>query len=162
MDRNAVKEYARQIIAECAPDELELFDSTADLVLQDLPRAVAGDPRRDQPTASGLAVVLPDMVKLALYLADHLMSATIETGVAIAGESTLKRRRERKKASAAPEPLISIQVYDQVGGGDGATVKIMAVIGKREFPVNARQAASLVVYVASHPVSGDPPDSGQP
>jgi hypothetical protein len=155
MDRDAVKEFARRIIVECAPDELDLFDSTADLLLEDLPRAVAGDPRRDRPTASGLEVMLPDMVKLALYLADHLISASMEVGIAIGGERLLKRRRERKKASASPQPLISIEVNHQVG--DDAAIEIMAIIDRHGFPVTAPQAATLVVYVASHPVK-QPPD----
>jgi hypothetical protein len=159
MDRNAVKEFARQIIVECAPGELELFDSTADLLLKDLPRAVAGDPRRDQPTASGLEVMLPDMVKLALYLADHLISASIEAAAAITGESMVRRRRERKKATAGPRPLIEIQVNHQVR--DEARVEVLAIVDGRGFPVEPGQAASLVVYVASHPISGNPPDNGQ-
>jgi hypothetical protein len=154
MDRDAVKKLARSIVAECAPDDLDLFDSTADLLLEDLPRAVAGDPRRDRPAAGGIAVVLPDMVKLALYLADHLTGAAADIGLEKAGEAVLKRRRERKKAATNRAPLISIVVNRQPGG-----TEIMAVIDGREFPVSARQAADLLVYVASHPVSADPPAS---
>lgn len=151
MDRDAVRELARHIVAECAPADLELFDSTADLLLKDLPRAVAGDPRRDRPAAGGIAVVLPDMVKLALYLADHLTAAAAEIGLGAAGQAVLKRRRERKKAATTKSPLISIVVNRQAG--DDAGMEIMAVIDGREFPVSARQAADLVRYVANHPVS---------
>ena len=157
MDRDAVKEFARGIIIECAPDELQLFDATADLLLEDLPRAVAGDPRRDKPTASGLEVMLPDMVRLALYLAHHVISIGTETGLAKTSQSLLKRRRERKRASSGSRPLISIEVNPKVG--DGAAVQTTAIIGSREFPLTASRAADLVVYVASHPVGvqRDPP-----
>jgi hypothetical protein len=155
MDRDAVKELARHMITECAPDELELFDSTADEILEDLPRAVAGDGRRDKATASGIGAVVPDMVKLALYLANHLVDAATGLVLEKAGEGILERRRLRKGIrkgrSAESERIISIEIKSRTEPEAG--IEIVAFIPDQAFPVNAQQAAGLIAFIENYLVT---------
>ncbi len=165
MDQDAVKELARSIVAECAPDELELFDSTADLILLDLPRAVAGDRRQDHPTTAGFATVIPVMIKLALFLADHVTAAVAEVGVEKFGEGALARRRRRKRAArglpADPERLISIEVNRRSGRESGTEITVF--VSDRGFPVTAAQAIGLIGIIDSYLMSvrgAEPPSPG--
>jgi hypothetical protein len=166
MDQDAVKELARRIIEECAPDELELFESTADIILLDLPRAVAGDGRQARPTSAGFATLIPVMIKLALFLADHLAEAAAEVGIAKLGDAALERRRRRKKAAKGqpptPERLISIEVNRRRGGESGT--EIIVFVSDRGFPVSAAQAAGLIGFVGSYLASAPgavPPPSDE-
>jgi len=156
MDQDAVKELARSIVQECAPEELELFDSTADEILRDLPRAVAGDGHRDHPTTAGFATVAPMMIKLALFLADHLTAAAAEVGFTIIGEGAVERRRRRKKAAkglpADTERLISIEVSRRSGSESGTEINIF--VSDREFPVSSVQAIGLIGFLDRYLASG--------
>jgi hypothetical protein len=166
MDQDAVKELARRIIEECAPDELELFESVADIILLDLPRAVAGDSRQAPPTSAGFATVITVMIKLALFLADHLTEAAAEFGITKVGDAALESRRRRKKAAKGqpsnPERLISIEVNRRRGGESGT--EIIVFVSDQGFPVNSAQAAGLIGFMGSYLASAHgevPPPSGE-
>ncbi len=161
----ATKQFARRIVAECAPGEVLVFDETVDELLEDLPGLLAGDAGGDKPTDFGELVLYP-LYKLALILANHLIAvlpgAVAEVALAKGLEETIKKarkpRRARRKPVDAPEELLSIQV-SRTGGQHPATV-VHAVIGEAFYPTTEKCAIALLDYVARFSAESGHADAG--
>ena len=131
MDQEKVRELARRIVEACAPDELELFDQDADAYFADPARALAGDPVRDRPLASGLSHVIHSLTLVALFLSGHVLDVLTDQGIERAGKQAgvgwRKLRKSRNSSPAAPPPLAAFVVRR---GGDhrDSSVGVVVVI----------------------------------
>lgn len=97
MDRDTVRELARQVVQRAAPEQAEEFDSRADAWFSDPARARSGESGRGTPLGSGLETVVPSIVPLALYVADHVVAAVTELSVeGIVKQAWLRIRGSRK------------------------------------------------------------------
>jgi hypothetical protein len=118
-DKTLVRELAEQIVAEVAPDEVEMFPALADVYLADPKRVLSRSCDREESLGFGVGEVELLLTPAAVYVAaavmDHLSDA-IGRGVVYSGKQVIARLtrgwRNEKPVARQAVPLTSDQLRD--------------------------------------------------
>ena len=172
MDRQLVKDLAREVVTVTAPAEAGMFELTADAYLDDPARAKAARSRsadRDEPLGFGLAASAALLTPVVLYTARQVLDLVIDKAVSHGGAelATAYRRWRSPKAAQAPAPATAGNAApppaatDAAGGhelndlalsldeADLAAIRTAAEAAAAEFGASTEEAAGIATAIVS-------------
>ena len=175
MDRDTsnvvVKDLARRLVERAAPEELAGFETQAKAWADDPGRARRGDTARSDPLSHGLAAELMNNTPLAMYIAQHVVSAAVSVTFGAVMRKPIGRllakRRRGSDQTAPPEAENPLDAAAIVGayGGDLAQIREAALKAAIDFGAKAERAElfadEFVAVLSEEPEKETPTASAQ-
>ena len=162
---DAVKDLARQLIERAAPEESAGFETQARAWFDDPERARRGDSKRPYPLGSGVLVELVNHTPLAMYIAQHVVSAAVNVTFAATMRRSMRwigGKRRRGPDTTPPQVDSPLDGAAIVGayGGDFERIRETALSAAAKYGAEAEQAelyAQILVAVLTEAQAEETP-----